>query len=89
MRCQIKGKKSSHPGGRLHHYGIQGGLLDWIQHYVLLRSQCVKVEGQQSDLSMVTFSVPQGTVVAPLLFLYFINDLPDGISSKVKLYICW
>ena len=71
---------------KLHHYGIRGNLLDWIQHFVLLRSQTVVVEGQQSDSTRVTSGVPQGTVLAPLLFLCFINDLPDGILSKVKLY---
>ena len=66
---------------KLHHYGIKGNLLDWIQHFVLLRSQTVVVEGQQSDSTRVTSGVPQGTV----LFLCFIDDLPDGILSKVKL----
>ena len=70
---------------QLYHYGIQGTLLEWIQHFVLQRSQRVIVEGQQSDPSTVTSGVPQGTVLAPLLFLCFINDLPNGILSKIKL----
>jgi len=70
----------------LHHYGIRGNLLDWIKNFVLQRSQCVVVEGQQSDLTKVTSGVPQGTILAPLLFLCFINDLPNNISSKIKLY---
>ena len=71
---------------KLYHYGIRGKLLDWIQHFVLLRSQHVIVEGQQSDPSTVTSGVLQGTVLAPLLFLCFINELPNGILSKIKLY---
>ena len=71
---------------KLHHYGIRGNLLDWIKDFVLQRSQCVVVEGQQSHLTAVTSGVPQGTVLAPLLFLCFINDLPNNISSKIKLY---
>ena len=71
---------------KLHHYGIQGDLLTWIKSFVSNRVQQVLVDGQQSNLTAVTSGVPQGTVLAPLLFLCFINDLPNGIMSKIKLY---
>ena len=70
---------------KLHHYSIRGNLLDWIKDFVLQRSQCVVVEVQKSHLTAVTSGVLQGTVLAPLLFICFINDLPNNIS-KIKLY---
>ena len=72
---------------KLYHYGIRGNTLNWIKNFTLSRSQCVVVDGQQSDLTEVSSGVPQGTVLAPILFLCFINDLPNRItSSKIKLY---
>ena len=71
---------------KLHHYGIRGDLLTWIKGFVSNRVQQVVVDSQQSNLTAVTSGVPQGTVLAPLLFLCFINDLPNGIMSKIKLY---
>ena len=71
---------------KLAYYGIRGNLLDWIKHFIFQRSQCVVIKGQQSGSAAVTSGVPQGTVLAPLLFLCFINDLPNGILSKIKLY---
>ena len=67
-------------------HGIQSNLLDWIKHFILQRSQCIVIEGQQSSSAAVTSGVPKGTVLAPLLFLCFINDLPNGILSKIKLH---
>ena len=72
---------------KLHHYGIRGDLLTWIKSFVSNTVQQVVVDGQQSNLTSMTSGVPQGTVLAPLLFLCFINDLPNGIMSKIKLYV--
>jgi len=71
---------------KLNHYGIRGNLLEWVKHFLSGRCQQVIVNGEQSDPAEVTSGVPQGTVLAPLLFLCFINDLPDNIISSVKLY---
>ena len=79
-------KVSHHLFYKLYHYGIRGDILDWIKNFVSNRSQCVIVDGQQSNFSGVSSGVPQGTVLAPLLFLCFINDLPTRIASKIKLY---
>ena len=46
----------------------------------------VACEGRSSQVSAVTFGVPQGTVLGPLLFLTYINDLPDRLNSEVKLF---
>ena len=67
---------------KLHHYGIREDLLTWIKSFIYNRVQQVVVDSQQSNLTAVTSGVPQGTVLAPLLFLCLIKDLPNGIKSK-------
>ena len=71
---------------KLHHYGIRGKLLDWVKQFLTGRSQCVIINGEQSDSTTVSSGVPQGTVLVPLLFLCFINDLPKNVQSTVRLY---
>ena len=71
---------------KLNHYDIRGSLLEWLKHFLSNRQQQVIVNGEQSDPADVTSGVPQGTVLAPLLFLCYINDLPDNIISSVRLY---
>ena len=71
---------------KLFHYGIRGTLLSWINDFLTGRTQRVLVDGCCSDDTSVTSGVPQGTVLAPLLFLMFINDLPENIASSIKLY---
>lgn len=61
--------------------GIQGQILNWIEAFLTDRRQRVTVDGQSSNWIQVTSGVPQGTVLGPLLFLAYVNDLPDQLQS--------
>ena len=63
--------------------GVQGSLLRWIKDF--LTNQVI-IDDKRSDSCNVLSGVPQGTVLAPLLFLIYINDLSLHISNKVRLY---
>ena len=68
------------------YYGIRGKLHTWLRCFLTERKQRVVVNGTSSDWSAVSSGVPQGTVLGPVLFLLYINDLPSSISSTVKLF---
>ena len=71
---------------KLSSYGIRGGTLSWIENFLTGRLQQVIINGCSSNCTNVISGVPQGTVLAPLPFLCYINDLPENVISKVKLY---
>ena len=71
---------------KLAHYGIRGRNLTWIRAFLSGRTQEVVVEGSHSNKEAVTSGVPQGSVLGPCLFLHYINDLPEGIRSTVRLF---
>ena len=71
---------------KLSYYGINGELFDWISDFLTNRHQEVILNNIHSDPCKVLSGVPQGSVLGPLLFLLFVNDLPDNISSSIRLY---
>ena len=64
-------------------HGIGDGIIDWIEQLLTDRRQRVVVEGEVSNWKLVLSEVPQASVLGPLLFLIYINDLDDNITSNV------
>ena len=71
---------------KLQENGISGNLLNVLKHFLTNRKQRVVLNGQSSSWANVKAGVPQGSILGPLLFLKYINDLADGLSSNTKLF---
>ena len=72
---------------KLKYYGIRGVALNWFQSYLINRRQYVKYNGIYSRAQNINCRVPHGSILGPLLFLIYMNDLPNCLSnSKVILF---
>ena len=70
---------------KLKQNGISGNLLETLTNFLKDRKQRVVLNGQNSSWANVEAGVPQGSILGPLLFLIYINNLPDNLSTNVKL----
>ena len=71
---------------KLNYYGIQGKTNKWIHNFLKSRTQAVVLEGVTSDYVPVQSGVSQGSVLGPSLFLFYINDIPVGLDSTIRLF---
>ena len=71
---------------KLRSYGVAGPMLDLISSFLSDRKIKVTLDGQSSSDFYINAGVPQGSVLGPTLFLLFINDLPDHVTSQLAIY---
>ena len=72
---------------KLEHYGFRGVSLSWFKSYLEDWKQFTVVNGYDSSFRTITCGIPQGTVLGPLLFLLYINDIPNAVrDSNIKLF---
>ena len=71
---------------KLYHYGIHGTAYKLLESYLSFRNQFVSVQNHHSSLKPINIGVPQGSILGPLLFLIYVNDIPNSVSCNPRLF---
>ena len=71
---------------KLKAYGIQGKVMAWITSFLTDRKMTVMVMGKSSLECAVQSGVPQGSVIGPVLFILYVNNIPAAINNHIKLF---
>ena len=67
---------------KLNHYDIRGVAFDWFKSYLSGRTQYATIDNEGSEIQTIKYGVPQGSILGPLLFLIYINDLSRSITNS-------
>jgi ribonucleases P/MRP protein subunit RPP40 len=71
---------------KMRKYGINEKFVKWIKSFLIGRKMRVTINGRESIWLEVISGVPQGSILGPLLFLLFVNDVPDWILCSIKMF---
>jgi len=69
---------------KLYNYGVRGSINDWFRDYLTNRKQFVAIDESVSELGMIRCGVPQGSVLGPLLFFIYVNDICEVVANALS-----